>query len=208
MGRQFQCGDLHGLSVRARDHHTSYRSPLPRSSSRPGVSATKDPPRSMVLSISLRLARSRKHCAGLIAPSIPFAHTRGEFDRLSERSRADARLCRASECLNGRPVSLDSTGDKRGARTRIVYITELSTLLVPNPVDHGGDPMRPGSQIHFQVSKRSKHHALIAAKIAGPPKKAVLRGQGADLLETRFWDALSDRVASYSASRSCRTAAI
>ena len=34
------------------------------------------------------------------------------------------------------------------------------------------------------------------------------RGQGADLLETRVWDALSDRVASYSASRSFRTAAI
>jgi len=33
-------------------------------------------------------------------------------------------------------------------------------------------------------------------------------GQGADLLETRVWDALSDRVASYSASRSFRTAAI
>jgi len=32
--------------------------------------------------------------------------------------------------------------------------------------------------------------------------------QGADLLETRVWDALSDRVASYSASRSFRTAAI
>ena len=34
------------------------------------------------------------------------------------------------------------------------------------------------------------------------------QGQGADLLETRVWDALSDRVASYSASRSFRTAAI
>ena len=34
------------------------------------------------------------------------------------------------------------------------------------------------------------------------------KGQGADLLETRVWDALSDRVASYSASRSFRTAAI
>jgi hypothetical protein len=36
------------------------------------------------------------------------------------------------------------------------------------------------------------------------------RGQGADLLETRVWDGLSDRVmmASYSASRSFRTAAI
>ncbi len=33
-------------------------------------------------------------------------------------------------------------------------------------------------------------------------------GQGADLLETRVWDTLSDRVASYSASRSFRTAAI
>jgi len=35
-------------------------------------------------------------------------------------------------------------------------------------------------------------------------------GQGTDLLETRVWDALSDRVimASYSASRSFRTAAI
>ena len=33
-------------------------------------------------------------------------------------------------------------------------------------------------------------------------------GQGADLLETRVWDVLSDRVASYSASRSFRTAAI
>src|SRR3954451_20964498 len=30
-------------------------------------------------------------------------------------------------------------------------------------------------------------------------------GQGADLLETRVWDVLSDRVASYSASRSFRT---
>jgi len=35
-------------------------------------------------------------------------------------------------------------------------------------------------------------------------------GQGTDLLETRVWDALSDRVimASYSVSRSFRTAAI
>ena len=35
-------------------------------------------------------------------------------------------------------------------------------------------------------------------------------GQGADLLETRVWEGLSDRVivASYSASRSFRTAAI
>ena len=41
----------------------------------------------------------------------------------------------------------------------------------------------------------------------GPFSWAV-GGQGADLLETRVWDALSDRVASYSASRSFRTAAI
>jgi hypothetical protein len=80
---------------------TSYHSRVPRSSSRPAsVSATIDPPGAMVLWISLRLARSRKHCAGLIALSMPFAHTRGEFGRLSERSRADARLCRASEILS------------------------------------------------------------------------------------------------------------
>jgi hypothetical protein len=46
----------------------------------------------------------------------------------------------------------------------------------------------------------------------GPSKTAkstlLNSGQGADLLETRVWDALSDRVASYSASRSFRTAAI
>jgi hypothetical protein len=39
-------------------------------------------------------------------------------------------------------------------------------------------------------------------------REAAHSGQGADLLETRVWDALSDRVASYSASRSFRTAAI
>ena len=40
--------------------------------------------------------------------------------------------------------------------------------------------------------------------------RAAELGQGADLLETRVWEGLSDRVivASYSASRSFRTAAI
>ncbi len=42
----------------------------------------------------------------------------------------------------------------------------------------------------------------------GPALSPAAMGQGADLLETRVWDALSDRVASYSASRSFRTAAI
>ena|SRR5215207_7582013 len=53
-------------------------------------------------------------------------------------------------------------------------------------------------------------HALCPSN-AGPLRvgsSKVHSGQGADLLETRVWDALSDRVASYSASRSFRTAAI
>ena len=49
-----------------------------------------------------------------------------------------------------------------------------------------------------------------SARILSPARltSAGFLGQGADLLETRVWDALSDRVASYSASRSFRTAAI
>lgn len=48
---------------------------------------------------------------------------------------------------------------------------------------------------------------ILALLRPGPVWKGRV-GQGADLLETRVWDALSDRVASYSASRSFRTAAI
>ena len=160
---------------------TSYHSPVPRSSSRPAsVSATIDPPGSMVLWISLRLARSRKHCAGLIAPSMPFAHTRGEFGRLSERSRADARLCRASEILSTRTADRSPLTARATSAARVLGSSASPNLaLLPNPVYHGGDPMRPGSQILFQVAKRRKHHALIATKIADHRwRRIVEKGPG------------------------------
>jgi hypothetical protein len=66
------------------------------------------------------------------------------------------------------------------------------------------------------VAQNHKGQAVTPEKIQwGPapsvlPKGAEMAGQGADLLETRAWGGLSERVivASYSASRSFRTAAI
>src|SRR4051812_29062048 len=55
-------------------------------------------------------------------------------------------------------------------------------------------------------------HPGLQVDAVGPDVEIAARrqGQGADLLETRVWDVLSDRaiMASYSASRSLRTAAI
>src|SRR4051794_5478948 len=59
-----------------------------------------------------------------------------------------------------------------------------------------------GIAIQDAVVSRSEHDRAQQWPLQTTP------GQGADLLETRVWDALSDRVASYSASRSFRTAAI
>ena len=73
----------------------------------------------------------------------------------------------------------------------------------PKPFDLVGNPILVGGigsgrshssiRVHDGHDERTGHFNV---------------GQGADLLETRVWDALSDRVASYSASRSFWTAAI
>ena len=60
-----------------------------------------------------------------------------------------------------------------------------------------------------RIKVKSQIEFLDLASKALREEYLGLSGQGADLLENRSWDGLSDRVmlASYSASRSCRTAA-
>ena len=65
------------------------------------------------------------------------------------------------------------------------------------------------SRSKYQADKPGLPNLYRTLQILIKPDRMLGQsGQGADLLETRFWDALSDRVASYSASRSFRTAAI
>ena len=87
----------------------------------------------------------------------------------------------------------------------------LGAILAPDVVGYSAMMERDEEGTAAQI--RTLRREVIEPALnrhQGRLIKTTGDGQGTDLLETRVWDALSDRVimASYSVSRSFRTAAI